>query len=93
MILPDVNLLVYAHNSAAARHPAAKSWWEERLSGDDPVGIPWAVALGFVRIVTHRSALLQPIEAVRAVQLVRAWLGRPNVQILEQRREPAVELR
>lgn len=83
MILPDVNLVVYAHNAGAARHEAAKSWWRDLLSSDEPVGIPWVVALGFIRIVTHRAALVTPLEASSALRLVRSWFGQPNVQVLE----------
>jgi len=28
LIIPDVNLLVYAYNADAPFHPAAKRWWE-----------------------------------------------------------------
>ncbi|MFO8072700.1 MAG: hypothetical protein R6V85_12585 [Polyangia bacterium] len=40
----DVNLLIYAYNSAASNHRAAKEWWEEVTNRPEPVGLPWAVA-------------------------------------------------
>lgn len=43
MILPDLNLLVYAYNADALEHPRAKTWWETCLSDSRPVGLPWAV--------------------------------------------------
>ena len=46
MILPDVNLLVYAHNAAAPHHVPARRWWEDVLTREQPVGIPWAVTYG-----------------------------------------------
>ena len=36
MILPDVNLLIYACDAAARQHEAARQWWDTALSGDDP---------------------------------------------------------
>ena len=57
MIIPDVNLLVYAYNADAPHHEPARSWWEEVMTGGEPVGMPWAVAFGFVRIVTHPRVL------------------------------------
>ena len=39
MLIPDVNLLVYAYNADAPFHAAAKAWWETRLSEDEPVGM------------------------------------------------------
>ena len=28
MIIPDINLLVYAYDSSSRRHKAAREWWE-----------------------------------------------------------------
>lgn len=39
MILPDINLLVYAYNSDAPGHRKAKVWWETCLSESGPVGL------------------------------------------------------
>lgn len=83
MILPDVNLLVYAYNAEAAAHRKARSWWEDLLSGDEPVGLPWVVSCGFLRIMTHRSVLVNPMEVTAALGHVRSWLAVPNVEVLE----------
>jgi hypothetical protein len=40
LIVPDINLLVYAHNEAAPAHRAALAWWGELMSGEEPVGLP-----------------------------------------------------
>lgn len=56
MILPDVNLLVYAHNTMAPEHLQAKLWWETAVNSGTDILIPTAGALGFVRIITNRSA-------------------------------------
>ncbi len=83
MILPDVNLLVYAYNADAPHHGLARRWWEHCLGAPDPVGMPWAVALGFVRVMTHRAVLSRPLDARVALGHVRDWLDRPNVEIVE----------
>lgn len=41
MIIPDVNLLVYAYNSDAPHHQQAKMRWEQGVRGRQPVAIPW----------------------------------------------------
>ncbi|MCB9540745.1 MAG: type II toxin-antitoxin system VapC family toxin [Myxococcales bacterium] len=82
MILPDVNLLVYAHNADAPAHAASRHWWESLHRDDLRVGMPWAVALGFVRIMTHRAVLARPMLPARALDLVRSWIDRPNVEVL-----------
>jgi toxin-antitoxin system PIN domain toxin len=83
MILPDVNLLVYAYNRDARQHTAARAWWEGLLTSTEPVALPWAVGCGFIRLMTHPTVLLRPLDPSRAVAHVRAWLDRPNVEILD----------
>ena len=83
MILPDVNLLVYAHDELAPLHRPARAWWEEQLSGRQVVGLPWAVVFGFVRLVTHPSVLREPLAPPEALAHVRSWLERPQAETLE----------
>ena len=83
MILPDVNLLIYAHNEAAAAHARARAWWRGLMEGAEPVGLPWAVMLGFVRLSTHPAVLLEPLVPGQALARVREWLARSQVRILE----------
>jgi len=83
MIVPDVNLLIYAYNRDAPHHADAKAWWEELLSSSDPVGLPWATTLGFIRLMTHRAVLVTPLPAKDAIAHVRSWYLRPNVSVLE----------
>ena len=45
MIVPDINLLVYAYNADAPRHQEAKEWVEATLNGPEAVGLPWAVGV------------------------------------------------
>lgn len=84
MIVPDVNLLIYAYNSDAPDHVRAKIWWEALLTdARSVVGLPWAVALGFVRLMTHPSVLLTPWHPSDALAPVREWLALPQVEPLE----------
>jgi toxin-antitoxin system PIN domain toxin len=83
MILPDINLLIYAYNSDAPGHRRAKAWWEECLSGRRPVGLPWAVLLGYLRLMTSRSVLVDPLSSEAAIGHIRSWLERPQTQILQ----------
>ena len=55
MIVPDVNLLVYAYNSDAPDHMRGRTWWENSLSGARPVGLSWAVMLGYLRLMTREA--------------------------------------
>lgn len=83
MILPDVNLLVYAYNAADPNHEAARGWWEAALNGSTPVGLPWVVVSGFIRLMTHPRVLQDPMPVTTAVSTVRPWLEQPVVLVLE----------
>ena len=82
MIIPDINLIVYAYNEDSPFHAAAKAWWEECLSGTEPVGVAWAVVLGFVRLMSNRRVLARPMSAREATEQCRLWLLQPNVRIV-----------
>ena len=66
MILPDLNLLIHAYNSASPQHDKAKKWWEGLLNGRSPVGLTWVAMNGFIRITTHPRALSHPLEPKNA---------------------------
>lgn len=83
MIVPDINLLVFAYNAAAPRHDAARGWWEGLMTGRERIGIPWAVTIGFVRLVTHAAVLEHPLPPGAAMDRVRQWLTREHVQALD----------
>lgn len=52
MILPDVNVLLYAYDMSSKHHLPCKAWWERCLSSSETVGLAWSTALGFLRIAT-----------------------------------------
>jgi hypothetical protein len=83
LIVPDVNLLVYAHNSDAPHHQAARGWVEAVLSGTRPVGLAWVVMLGYVRLMTSRAVRVDPIAPAEAIGDVRSWLARPQVVVIQ----------
>src|SRR5687768_2568852 len=75
-------ILVHAYNSTSARHAAAREWWEKTLAGKRPVGMPWISVLGFIRIMTHRQILENPMRVPDCLRRVRAWLDHPQVEII-----------
>ena len=83
MIIPDVNLLVYAHNQAAPLHRQARIWWQDLMDRQQPVGLAWAVVFGFIRLVTHSSVLASPLAPLDAMSRVRTWVAQPEVRLLE----------
>jgi len=83
MILPDINLLVYAYDNSVPSHHVAARWWEELLSGTTPVGIPHLVLFGFTRLITNPRVVSHPKSVVETADFVRSWIAQPNVQIIQ----------
>ncbi len=83
MIIPDINLLIYAHNAASALHSPSKAWWSGLMQREDPVGLPWAVVFGFVRLVTHPAVLTAPLAPLDAWARVESWMAQTSVQVVE----------
>ena len=82
MKLVDLNLLIYAVNRDAPHHTAARRWWEDCLSGSEPIGLAWAVILGFLRITTHPRVMPHPMTSEQAIDVVDDWLCQPVVHVV-----------
>ena len=82
MIVPDINLLLYTYDSNSPFHDRAREWWEDLLSSPTPVGLPWLVLLGFIRIRSNRRFIARPMAPAEALAHCRSWLQQPNARIL-----------
>ena len=81
MILPDINVLVHAHNLDSPIHARARAWWDECLAGPVGVGLAWVAILGFVRITTHPRILSKPWRVREPLRRLEAWLALPHVHV------------
>ncbi len=81
MILLDVNLLLYATNSSASQHTAAREWLDRLLGGASPVGLPWSTLLGFLRLATNSRIVSHPLTMAVAWRQVSQWLACDSVWI------------
>ena len=82
MIVPDVNLLVYAYISGMPRHDAARRWWEGMINGAETVGLAWAVISGFTRLTTNPRLISPPMQPAQSIGLVREWLRYAHVSTI-----------
>ena len=82
MIIPDVNLLVYAHNESSSFHGVAAGWWENSLNGDVTILLPHVCVNGFIRIMTHPKILVDPLEVGEAIEMVDVWLESSSLSLL-----------
>jgi toxin-antitoxin system PIN domain toxin len=85
MIVPDINLLLYAYDSDSLFHAKASAWWEKQMSGSETVGLPSVVVFGFIRIATNARVFKNPMTPAEATQHIRSWLAQPVTQMLDAR--------
>ena len=83
IVLPDVNVLVYAYRRESSLHESYAVWLAELLGGADEVAVTEGTLTGFLRIVTNPRIYADPaptsdvLEFVDAVRLSRRrrWVG------------------
>lgn len=82
MILPDLNLLLYAYNPHVPQHDAARRWWERALNSDELIGLPFEVVFGFIRVATNPRLGAARVDLAEARRVVEGWLELPQVRTL-----------
>ncbi len=82
MILPDVNVLIYAFRSDSERHSEHKSWLESVINGASVYGISPQVLSGVVRICTHPRIFKRPSSRADAFAFCGALLEQPNANVI-----------
>ncbi|MEM1159081.1 MAG: TA system VapC family ribonuclease toxin [Verrucomicrobiota bacterium] len=83
MILPDLNVLLYAYNPHTPQHQRAVTWWQACLNGDELIGLPNEVCLGFVRIATNQRLGKAAVGISEARAIVEQWVQQPQTRILQ----------
>ena len=77
MIVPDVNLFIYAVNERAMLHKKARPWLQSVFSGPDTIGLSWNVLLAFVRLSTRPGMFVHPLPVDVAFGQIDTWLAQP----------------
>ena len=78
MILPDVNVLIYAHRRDARHHRAYRDWLEGILNGDVAYAVSDVVLSGFVRVATHPRVMTPPSTIDQALTFTARLLDQPH---------------
>ena len=78
MLLPDVNVLVYAHRADATGHARYREWVEGVLTAEPAFGLADLVLSGFVRVVTHPRVFHEPTPLDTALEFVEALRNHPH---------------
>jgi toxin-antitoxin system PIN domain toxin len=92
LIIPDVNLLLYAYDSESEFHEGAKRWLEDLLENEPVVGFPLCVIFSFIRMITQPRIFRNPLTVEESAAEVRDWLDRTNANILFESQEHLSEV-
>jgi len=82
LILPDVNVLIYAFRPDSERHADYKQWLEDAIDQPAAFGISPQVLASFMRICTHARIFAEPDSLDGAFAFCRALLEHPNATVL-----------
>src|SRR3954467_8053884 len=78
MILPDTNILIYAHRPESPNHQKYRQWLEGVVSGEEAYGIFDQVLSSFVRIVTNPRIYNDPTPLDIALSFVEKIRDAPH---------------
>ena len=83
MIVPDVNLILYAYDANGPFHRESAEWWTRCLNGSETVGLAPVVIYAFIRLSTNPRIYAEPLSLQECAGIVRSWLEAPAVTLLE----------
>jgi uncharacterized protein len=78
VILPDVNILIYAYRQDATDHEPYRIWLEHAFASDEPIGLADAVLNSVVRIATHPRIFRPPSPIDDALGFMEDLLDQPT---------------
>ncbi|MGI8517966.1 MAG: type II toxin-antitoxin system VapC family toxin [Acidimicrobiia bacterium] len=82
MILPDVNVLVYALRAGTPRHEDFRAWLESVVSGPGSFALSELVLSAVVRILTHPGIFVSPNSVSDVLARLDQLRGRANCVLI-----------
>ena len=83
MLLPDVNVLVYAHRKdAIPSHAEYAKWLAELATGPEPFALSVLVLSGFARIATNDRIFRPPSSIDDVFGFIAELVGRPTARVV-----------
>ncbi|HEY7246755.1 MAG TPA: type II toxin-antitoxin system VapC family toxin [Xanthobacteraceae bacterium] len=81
MVLPDVNVLLFAVNRSSDQHAAALKALRQAFDEPRGVALAWTALLAFLRLSTRRGIFPKPLQVEDALRVIEHWLGHPRAQV------------
>jgi uncharacterized protein len=83
MILPDVNVLIYAFRTEVPEHAVCRPWLNRIVEGDARFGVSRLALSAVVRLTTNPRSYRPPSTLEDAFGFCEDLLGQPHCQIVE----------
>lgn len=83
MILPDVNVLIYAFRGDASHHAVCKAWLDTVIAGETRFGVSPLALSALVRITTNPRIHRQPSSLDDAFGFCEDLLEQPHCEVVE----------
>jgi len=83
LILPDVNVLLYAFREDSVDHPRYREWLGGVVNGDEAYGMAPQVLSAVVRIATHPRIYAAPTKLEEALAFARVLLEQPTCTVVQ----------
>jgi hypothetical protein len=82
MILPDVNILVYAYRDDSPDHDRHRSWLNDLINGNEAYGVSDLVLSGVLRIVTNSRIFAKPTPLSDALAFAERIRSQPHCVVV-----------
>jgi toxin-antitoxin system PIN domain toxin len=83
MLLPDVNVLIYAHRTdSCSDHDAYARWLTELATALEPFALSSLALAGLVRIVTNPRIFRNPSSLDQVFDFIDELVARPNARVV-----------
>ena len=95
MIVPDINVLIYAFRADQPDHERYREWLMGALAAGEPVALPGHVLAGFMRVVTNPRVFAPatpPAEAARFLEALRSAPGAVTPRLSESHADTFLHL-
>jgi hypothetical protein len=83
VILPDVNVLLYAFRDGSADHARQRAWLDGVVNGDEAYGMSPQVLCSVARIATHPRIYVSPSRLEDAMDFARVLLEQPHCTVVQ----------
>lgn len=82
MILPDVNVLIYAFREDLPEHKPHREWLTGVVNGQSAYGVSPQVLSSFLRVVTHPSIFARPSGLSEGLKFCGVLIDQAHCQLI-----------